>query len=143
MKQENKALLIKYLISFVVACVLTVAVFAIQGFFTDDAGVNMQILADGFTVSGGLMSLYAGLLFVSRQGALLGISFALRYTLLTFIPGGRARQELYKDYRERKMSEMKKWTELHVLLTGLVFFAAGIVLTVIWYVKFYNTVGSL
>ena len=140
MKQENKALLIKYLVSFAVAAVLTVAVFAIQGFFTDDAGVNMQILADGFCVSGGLMSMYAGMLFVSRQGALLGLTFALRYTVLTFIPGGRAKQELYKDYRERKMAEMKKSTELHVLLTGLLFLAVGIIFTVIWYVQFYNAV---
>ena len=140
MKQENKALLIKYLVSFAVAAVLTVAVFAIQGFFTDDAGVNMQILADGFCVSGGLMSMYAGMLFVSRQGALLGLTFALRYTVLTFIPGGRPTQELYKDYRERKMAEMKKSTELHILLTGLLFLAVGIIFTVIWYVQFYNAV---
>ncbi|MBQ5362759.1 MAG: DUF3899 domain-containing protein [Clostridia bacterium] len=141
MKQENKALLIKYLISIAVASVIAVAVFAMQGFFTDDVGVNMQILADGFCVSGGLLSMYAGLLFASRQGALLGLTFALRYTVLTFIPGGRAKQELYKDYRERKMAEMKKSTELHVFLTGIVFLAAGIVFTVIWYVKFYNITG--
>ena len=141
MKQENKALLIKYLISIAVASVIAVAVFAMQGFFTDDVGVNMQILADGFCVSGGLLSMYAGLLFASRQGALLGLTFALRYTVLTFIPGGRAKQELYKDYRERKMAEMKKSTELHVFLTGIVFLAAGIVFTVIWYVKFYHITG--
>ena len=141
MKQENKALLIKYLISIAVASVIALAVFAMQGFFTDDVGVNMQILADGFCVSGGLLSMYAGLLFASRQGALLGLTFALRYTVLTFIPGGRAKQELYKDYRERKMAEMKKSTELHVFLTGIVFLAAGIVFTVIWYVKFYNITG--
>jgi hypothetical protein len=140
-KQENKALLIKYLISIAVASVIAVVVFAMQGFFTDDVGVNMQILADGFCVSGGLLSMYAGLLFASRQGALLGLTFALRYTVLTFIPGGRAKQELYKDYRERKMAEMKKSTELHVFLTGIVFLAAGIVFTVIWYVKFYNITG--
>ena len=141
MKQENKALLIKYLISIAVASVIAVAVFAMQGFFTDDVGVNMQILADGFCVSGGLLSMYAGLLFASRQGALLGLTFALRYTVLTFIPGGRAKQELYKDYRERTMAEMKKSTELHVFLTGIVFLAAGIVFTVIWYVKFYHITG--
>ena len=141
MKQENKALLIKYLISIAVASVIALAVFAMQGFFTDDVGVNMQILADGFCVSGGLLSMYAGLLFASRQGALLGLTFALRYTVLTFIPGGRAKQELYKDYRERKMAEMKKSTELHVFLTGIMFLAAGIVFTVIWYVKFYNITG--
>ena len=136
MKQENKALLIKYLICFAVASVIAVAVFAMQGFFTDDVVVNMLVLSDGFCVSGGLMALYAGLLFVSRQGALLGVTFALRYTLLTFIPGGREKQELYKDYRERKLAEMKKSSEIPVLLTGLLFLDVGIIFTVIWYLKF-------
>ena len=69
MKQENKGLLIRYLISFGVASVLTVGVFAIQGFFTDSPAVNMQILSDGFTISGLLLTLYAGMIFVSSQGA--------------------------------------------------------------------------
>ncbi len=141
MKQENKALLIKYLILIGVACALTVAVFAIQGFFTDDIGVNMQILADGFSVSGALLVMCAGILYVSGEGALIGIGFALKYTVLTFIPGGRAKQELYKDYRERKMNEIKKSTDHCMLFVGLAFLAVGLVFMTIWYLKYYNVTG--
>ena len=116
MKQENKGLLIRYLISFGIASVLTVGVFAIQGFFTDSPAVNMQILADGFTISGLLLTLYAGMIFVSSQGALIGISYVFRNIVLTwFVPMGRAKHEQYGEYRERKLEELKKRNDLCVL----------------------------
>lgn len=139
MKQETKELLIKYLICFGVACLITFVVFWIQGFFTDRIDQNIQILADGFTVSGGLMTMFAGMMFVSSQGALIGVGFIVRtFVLAWFVPGGRKKQEVYAKYRERKMAELKKSSDHCILFTGLAFLAVGIILTVIWLVKFYN-----
>ncbi len=139
MKQENKKFLVNLLIWFGVASLITVGVFALKGFFTDDLGKNLMVLADGFFVSGILVSLFAGLLFVSSQGALLGIGFILRNVVLTwFVPMGRKKQELYGDYRERKMKELKKAFDFAMLIVGLAFLAAGIVFNVIWYVEFYH-----
>ena len=139
MKQENKKFRVNLLIWFGVASLITVGVFALKGFFTDDLGKNLMVLADGFFVSGILVSLFAGLLFVSSQGALLGIGFILRNVVLTwFVPMGRKKQELFGDYRERKMKELKKAFDFAMLIVGLAFLAAGIVFNVIWYVKFYN-----
>ena len=75
-----------------------------KGFFTDRAAVNVQILADAFFVSGILMTLFAGMLYISGEGALLGIGFILRNVVLTFIPMGRMKHEKYADYRARKLS---------------------------------------
>ena len=141
MKQENTKFWIRFLICFGVAAAISVAIFAIQGFFTDNIGVNLQVLADGFSVSGALLLMYAGMMFISKEGALLGISYALRNAALTFIPGGRAKQELYKDYRERKMSKDRKSADVCVWIVGAIFFAVGLALTLIWYVKFYNIQG--
>ncbi|MBR2445328.1 MAG: DUF3899 domain-containing protein [Clostridia bacterium] len=141
MKQENKSLLVKFLICFGVASALTLAVFWIKGFFTDSLANNIMVLADGFFVSGILITMFAGMIFISSQGALIGISFIVRnFVLAWIIPGGRKRQEMYADYRERKMSELKKPTDACVLITGLIFLAVGIIFNVIWYVKFYNVV---
>jgi hypothetical protein len=85
------------------------------------------------------MTLFAGLLYVSSEGALIGIGFVLRNAVLAFIPMGRARQERYADYRERKLGEAKKRNDRCILVTGLFFLAIGTILTVVWYVKFYNT----
>ena len=102
--------------------------------------MNVQILADGFFVSGILLTLFAGMIFISGEGALIGIGFVIRSVVLTFIPMGRQKHELYKDYRERKLSEKKKNTDHAILYTGLLFLIVGIIFNVIWYVNFYNVV---
>ena len=140
MKEENKALLIKYLTCFGIASAITFGVFWIKGFFTDSLAVNVQILSDGFTVSGILFLLFAGMWYLSGEGALIGIGFVLRNVVQAFTPMGRRKHEFYAQYRERKLKEIKKSGDHCILLTGLVFFAIGVVLTGIWYVNFYNIV---
>ncbi|MBP3667211.1 MAG: DUF3899 domain-containing protein [Clostridia bacterium] len=138
MKQENKVKFIKYAVCFGIEAFIAFLVIWSKGFFTSSAAVNIQILADAFFVSGVLMTLFAGMLFVSGEGALIGIGFVLRNVVLAFIPMGRARHELYADYRARKLREAKKQENSSILITGLSFLSIGIILTVIWYVKFYN-----
>ena len=138
MKQENQVKLIKYAVCFGVEILIGFLVIWAKGFFTDSAAVNLQILADAFFVSGILMTLFAGMLFISGEGALIGIGFVLRNVVLTFIPMGRAKHERYADYRARKLGEAKKQDNSSILVTGLFFLIIGIILTVIWSVKYYN-----
>ena len=138
MKQETKVKLIKYAVCVGVEVLIAFLVIWSKGFFTDSAAVNLQILADAFFVAGILMTLIAGMLFVSGEGALIGIGFVLRNVVLAFIPMGRARHELYVDYRARKLGEAKKRNNSSILVTGLSFLIIGVILTAIWYVTFYN-----
>ena len=138
MEQETKATIRKFAICFGIEALITFLVIWSKGFFTESASVNLQILADAFFVSGILMTLFGCLMFVSKEGALIGISYVLRNAVLTFIPMGRARQERYADYRERKMGEAKNRRLSHMLITGLVFLCVGIILTMIWSEKYYN-----
>ena len=139
MKQETKVKLIKYAVCVGIEAVIAFLVIWSKGFFTESAAVNLQILADAFFVAGILMTLFAGMLFVSSEGALIGIGFVLRNVVLAFIPMGRARHEVYADYRARKLKEAKKSSNRYPLVTGLIFLFIGIVFTVIWYLAFYNT----
>jgi hypothetical protein len=137
-KQENREKLIKYAVCFGIEVVIAFLVIWSKGFFTDSAAVNLQILADAFFVAGILMTLFAGMLFISGEGALIGIGFVLRNVVLAFIPMGRARHELYADYRARKLSEARERDNSSILVTGLFFLIIGVILTAIWYVTFYN-----
>ena len=137
MKQENKEKLIKYAVCFGIEVVIAFLVIWSKGFFTDSAAVNLQILADAFFVAGILMTLFAGMLFISGEGALIGIGFVLRNVVIAFIPIGRARHELYADYRARKLSEARERDNSSILVTGLFFLIIGVILTAIWYVTFY------
>ena len=138
MKQETKDALIKYGICVGVEMVVAFLVIWSKGFFTDSAAVNIQILSDAFFVPGVLTTLFAGMAYVSGEGALVGISFVLRNALLTFIPMGRAKHEVYADYRQRKLSEAKERQYSYVLITGLVFLAVGLIFNVVWYTNFYH-----
>ena len=104
----------------------------------ENVAQNLQILADAFFVPGILMSLLAGMLYVSGEGALIGIGFVMRNVVLAFIPMGRTKHEVYADYRARKLKEAKPRGERCILVSGLVFLFIGIALSVIWSVKFYN-----
>ena len=138
MKQETKVTIRNYAICVAVEVLIAFLVIWSKGFFTESAAVNLQILADAFFVSGIIMTLFAGMLFISSEGALIGIGFVLRNVVLAFIPMGRAKHELYADYRARKLKEAKKTEISSVLVTGLFFLVIGITLTAIWSVKYYT-----
>lgn len=142
-KKESKALLIKYAVCFTVASLITLIVFGVKGFFTDDIAVNIQILSDGFFVSGILLTAFGCMVFISDEGGLLGIGFVLRNVVQAFVPMGRKNHEFYAQYRERKMKQKKEKRENStgnnaVLFTGILFLLVGIVFTVIWYSCYYN-----
>ena len=138
MNQEKKAALKKYGICVGIELLIAFLVIWSKGFFAHSAAVNIQILSDAFFVSGILMTLFAGMMFVSGEGALIGIGFVLRNAFLTFIPMGRAKQERYADYRTRKLGTAKKSGIRYVLVTGLIFLTIGIIFTVIWATVFQN-----
>lgn len=145
MQQEKKSLLIKYGICFGVAAVIAVLVFWARGFFTDNAGVNIQILSDGFFVSGIVLLAYAGMMFISGEGVLISVRFILRNIVQFFMPMGRKNHEFYGKYRERLLAEKeaKKQGSNHcALVVGLAFLAISIIFTVIWYTNFYNITGQ-
>ena len=137
-KQKTEASLRNYGICVGIEVLIAFLVIWSKGFFAHSLAVNIQILSDAFFVSGIVMTLFAGLMYVSGEGALIGIGFVLRNVVLAFIPMGRARHEVYADYRARKLSKAGKSSNRYVLVTGLIFLFIGIVFTVIWYVAFYN-----
>lgn len=142
MEQEKKSLLKKYLVCFGVASLIALAIIWIKGFFTDSVAVNIQILSDAFFVSGILLTAFAGMMYISGEGALIGIGFILKNAALTFIPNGRKKHETYRDYRERKLGETKKSADHCILVAGLVFLAIGVIFTIIWHENFYQVSGG-
>ena len=137
-KQKSKAALRNYGICVGVELLIAFLVIWSKGFFAHSLAVNIQILSDAFFVAGILMTMFAAMMYVSGEGALIGIGFVLRNVVLTFIPMGRAKQEIYADYRARKLKEAKKSNNHYLLVTGIVFLLIGAVFTLIWYAAFYN-----
>lgn len=138
MKEKTKVALKNYGICVGIEVLIAFLVIWSKGFFAHSLAVNIQILSDAFFVAGILMTMFAGMMYISGEGALIGIGFVLRNVFLAFIPMGRARHEVYADYRARKLSKAKKNSNRYALVTGLIFLFIGTVFTVIWYTAFYN-----
>lgn len=133
MEKENKDAWKKYLACFGVAIVIAFLVIWIRGFFTDDAKTNMTILCDAFSVSGILLLLFSGLMFVSSEGAFLGIGYALKRAVRVFVPVINRKEETYAEYRERKTGKEKKKGDSCIFFTGLFFLLVGLIFMLIWY----------
>ena len=138
MKQETKVTLIKYAVCVGIEALIVFLVIWSNGFFAQSAAVNLRILSDAFFTAGIFMTLFAAMMYISGEGALLGIGFVLKSVALIFIPMGRLRHEKYVDYRARTLSEAKERSNRHILVTGLIFLAVGIIISLIWYARFYN-----
>ena len=137
MKQKTRDALRNYGICVGIEVLIAFLVIWSKGFFAHSLAVNIQILSDAFFVAGILMTLFAGMMYVSGEGALIGIGFVLRNAALTFVPMGRARHERYADYRARKLGAAKKRNNSCVTVTGLIFLFIGVIFTVIWSVLYY------
>ncbi len=136
MSKERKKKLRKYIITTVVGLLIGAGVMAIQGFGeAADMDRRMVILCDAFTIPGILLIMAAGLVFVSNNGALDAMGFLLSRLASVFIPGIAASQkhERYGDYvaRKREKGGIKGYSFLPI--TGAVFLAVGVILTVIYY----------
>lgn len=131
-EKERKALLTRYLICFCVGVGIVFAVFTIKGFFGSDTKQNMQILHDAFFASGALLMLFSGLLYVSGEGAFLGVGFVFGKAVKALIPG-KKEHENYAQYRERKMGKTKKSSDKCIFFIGLFFALIGLIFLAIWY----------
>ena len=133
-KETKLSILIRYLIAFCVAGFLFLSVLMIKGFFTDNAKDNMQTLIDAFFASGVLMIMFYGLLFVSSEGAFLGIGFALGRAIKMLIPFSKKPIENYQQYRDRKAKvKTGENRDVCVLVVGLIFFITSMILLCFWY----------
>ncbi len=93
----------------------------------------MRLLHDAFFSSGALLMLFSGLLYVSGEGAFLGIGYALGRAIKALIPFTRKDHETYAQYRERKLGKGKKKGDGCIFFTGLLFFLISVVFVIIWY----------
>lgn len=128
----------KYAASIGIELLMAFLVVMSKGFFSESPSVNVQILADSFFVPGVLMTLFAGMMFISGEGGLISIGFVLRNVVLSFFPMGRAKHEVYADYRARKIAKAKKSGIRYVLVPGLIFLAIGIGLSLYWSAAYYS-----
>lgn len=90
------------------------------------------VLCDGFTIPGVVFLCVGGLVWASTQGALDGISFALKVGLKSLIPGTKKEHIRYYDYVQKKRENRPQGYGF-LLIVGVAFMAVALLFMAIYY----------
>ena len=131
-----KSILIRYGVCAVIATALLFLILQMNGFWSlTEPQDKLRVLCDAFSLPGALLMLVCGLIFAANAGAFNGLMYGFKVgfeILLPFLPHKHVK---YQDYLEKRKEKKVKGYSF-IFFTGLVFFAVGIVLLVIFHVRY-------
>lgn len=133
MSKKVKTALLKYTCCGAFVALSVALYLGLQDFENADAVNKYRLLCDAFSVPGVLLVMFGALVWASNEGALLGVSYVVRFAVFSLIPGKRLqREEKYGEYVERKRDQ--KTTGYGFLFySGLVSLAVAAVFLVLFY----------
>ncbi len=131
-----KSILIRYGVCAVIATALLFLILQMNGFWSlTEPQDKLRVLCDAFSLPGALLMLVSGLIFVANAGAFNGLMYGFKEGIGFLLPFLPYKHVKYQDYLEkRKEKKIKGYS--FIFFTGLVFFAAGMVLLVIFHVRY-------
>ena len=93
---------------------------------------KFRVLCDAFTIPGGIILMMGCLVWLSNEGALDGVSYAVTYAIRMLIPGMGGNTERYGDYVERKRSNKVRGYGF-LFIVGGVFFGIALVFLALYH----------
>ncbi len=133
---KSVARLLKYGITSLVCLAAGVALCFSGGLFQATAWLDrFRILSDACFVPGALVFLFGVLVWLSNDGALLGISYALVTAFKALIPGGLKDRESYGQYAARKREGGKTHCGFLLIVGGIFLAISGVFLILFYTVK--------
>jgi hypothetical protein len=131
-----KVNLIKYGCSAAFVAIMAIVYISLRDFAAAETVDKYLILCDAFTVPGMLLILFGGLLWASSLGAMDGLTYVVRFAVMSLIPGKRSkRDETYGDYLEHRMQNRAKGYGF-LFISGLVTMAVALVFMAQFYYLF-------
>lgn len=135
MKKVSAGSIIKYVIAIAVGLLLAYYVMVVNDYsnVTDEV-VKLKLLADCFTVPGVILIMASAFCWLSSQGAVDGIGFALSGLFRRLIPGAQSKEpEKYYDYVMRKQ-EKRRGGFGFLAIVG----AGFLLIAIVFIIKFYS-----
>ncbi len=133
MSDQMKTNLVKYGGSALFVAAMAWAYVSLRDFAGAALVDQFRYLADAFTIPGILLIMFGALLWASNEGAMDGLGYALKHTIKSLIPGGRAKEdETYAEYVERKRAN-KVTGYSFLFVAGGVTMAVSLVFMVLYY----------
>ncbi len=123
----------KILRKFISALVLGGGIVVFACLLRFEQGEEFKRFCDAFSLSGICLLTVAGIGFLRKSGAFLGLGFALKRTKEVLLPFLKGEEETYGEYRRRKAEESEEDTSvLPFLSAGLFYLAVACVLLVFY-----------
>ena len=127
-----KKRLIRYSITVGIGVVLVVLYLYLQEFSNAETQkIQLRMLADAFTISGVILILPAGLIWVASDGFFDGLTYSAR-RLARLIPFTKLKDERYYDYKMRKRENRPQGYGF-IFFTGLGFFLVAVIMIALFY----------
>ena len=121
----------KYIISYLVAFVLSFAIFFFcDGFKQTDTKELLRVLNDSTFITAVMFTGFGLLIFASNEGTFDMLVYGMQSFLMLFRSKANRRYESFADYRAQKAQEKVK--NGIILVTGLTFLILSIILFIIY-----------
>ena len=104
------------------------ALITLGGLWLGDKNDGLKWFCDAFSLGGVTLLIIAGWSFLLKNGAFLGIGYALRRATVALLPFQVGKTENYGEYRERKILEKKHGETPYFLIAGLFYLAVASIL---------------
>lgn len=135
-EQTRKSPLIRYGVCAVVATALLFLILQLNGFWKlTEPQDRLRVLCDAFSIPGALLILASGLVFARNAGAFNGLFYGLRTAKEIFLPFLPHEHVKYQEYLKKREEKRIKGYGF-IFFTGLAFLTVGMILLVIFHVKY-------
>ena len=138
MKKEIhiKSILIRYGVCAVIATALLFLILQMNGYWKlTEPQDKLRVLCDAFSLPGMLLVLVSGLIFVSNAGAFNGLAYGFRTGVGFLLPFLQLKHVKYQEFLEKRKEKRTKGYGF-ICFTGLAFLAVGLILLVIFHVRY-------
>lgn len=133
---NNNISWLKYLITSVIGLAIAYLVVQVRGIWLASNSKDIiEIICDGFFVSGILLTCFGALIFCSSQGAFDGISYIFHVMFVghNWSKTNFKDRQTYREYVEEKNSKRANGMKIRfVLIVGLVFIAISLIFFAIY-----------
>ena len=136
-KEVNiKSVLIRYGVSAVIATALLFLILFLNGYWNlTEPQDKLRVMCDAFSLPGILLVLTSGLIFASNAGAFDGLIYGLRVGVEIILPFLPHKYVKYRDYIQKRREKKVKGYSF-IFFTGAAFLTAGLVLLIVFHVKY-------
>lgn len=118
------------LISLGVGLVICLFILTSNGCFKYESTMEtMKDLCDGFTISGFLLVCFGVMVLIGNEGTFSILSYGVKKLISLITP--TVYTENYYDYKKRRVE--KKAPYSHLIISGLILFAIGLIFLIIFY----------